>query len=133
LESDRGSTGRDGVADDFDGVAGLADGSVLDLGPAGCAGGCDDGFRGGGTHDGKERQLADGHGDVVVLVAEGAGHAAAAAVDGLDRGIGNKPQHRQYLVGRSQRLLVAVGVDFDGCRRTRRIEGQVQSMGQISV
>ena len=75
----------------FDEVLGVAAGAVVELVAAGEAGDGDAGI-GGGADGGEELLLADGHGEVVVLlfVAEGAGHATAAGVNLFDLEAGHE-------------------------------------------
>src|SRR6185312_12752345 len=98
--------------EDSRGVQRLASGAVLDLVAAARAGSDENGVHRRTAHLGQHAELADPERHVVMLglVAEGAGHAAAGAVEGLD------PETRHQLQGRDavshgvERLLVAMPV-----------------------
>ena len=67
----------------------------------------------GRAHRRQQRELGHRHRDLEMfgLVAEGAGHAAAARLDGLDLEVGDARQQRRYGREGAVRLLVAVAVD----------------------
>ena len=79
-----------GARQDFSEVEGLDVGELIDLLAATEAVGDDDGGGAGGLDGGKQAVVGDGPRDLefVGFEAEGAGHAAAAGLDGLDRGAG---------------------------------------------
>lgn len=93
-------------------MEGVLAGAVVDLVAATGAGGGDDVGRGGLAHGGEEDEFADLHGEVVVfpLVAEGTGHAAAAAGDGPDRVVRRQGQGGDGGFNTGEGLLEAVAV-----------------------
>ena len=100
---------------DLHGVTGGEAGAVFDLvAAAGARRGnqCSGGRR---AQGGEEHQLADLHRQPEVLgfVAEGAGHPAATAGDGLDRVVTRQAQGSDAAAGPDQGFLKAVSVQFD--------------------
>src|ERR1700759_4304791 len=89
--------------------------SVLYLVAAAGAGGGDDGRVGGIADGGKEDELADLLGKLVVfgLITKGAGHAAAAGGDGLYGIVGGEGEDLCGPCGGGQRLLLAVAMEED--------------------
>src|SRR5258708_1293112 len=94
-------------------MAGDAAGSVRYLLSAGNAGGRDDRLLRLGPDRWEEPELADAHGEFVVLrlEAERAGHAAAPGVNLDDVGTGDAAQQRHRGSSTGDRLLVAVPVE----------------------
>src|SRR5712671_2872294 len=110
-------------------VKGAALGAILDLVPARGAVG-DDQRRSIRALDGWQ-QREFGHVDRSLIgicaVAEGAGHAATARLDGFDIQIGNEPKHLLDRFERTERFLVAVAVHQslvgDGAERQLQVAG----------
>ena len=90
-------------------------GEVLDLHPAGEARRDDDRVRIGLAQGGEESLFTDEARDFVVflLVAEGAGHAAAAGVEVDDLGTGDATQQLERRTHADERALMAVALHED--------------------
>src|SRR3982751_5380267 len=90
-------------------------GEVLDLMPAREAGG-DEGGAGVGAYGGEEAAFADLAGDVVVVltIAEGSGHAAAARFGVNNSSLRDAGEERFDGGKQSHRFLMAVAVEEDG-------------------
>src|SRR5215203_2660516 len=88
----------------------LAADAIVDLVAAACAVGDDEVVGGGLAERWEERQLGHGEGDVdgLRVVAEGAGHAAAARLDHRDVEAWDGPQHGLDRGHAAEGLLVAV-------------------------
>ncbi len=90
-------------------------GEVGDLVAAACAVGDEPFVVAEFADGGEEFEFGDAAGDLRVfrLVAERAGHPAAAGGDGLDLEVGDRAEDVQRRAVRAERLLVAVAVDAD--------------------
>jgi hypothetical protein len=99
----------------FGEMEGLARGQLRDLLAATETVGEDDGGRAGGLNCGQQALVGDGFGDLEFagFEAEGAGHSAAASLDGLDCGAGFAEQ--RDFAGRTAEdgLVMAVAVNED--------------------
>lgn len=97
-------------------MEGLAAGAIMDLMAAGGAGSGDKIIRGSRANGGKEDELADLHGDLIVLlfIAERSGHTAAAAGNHLNGIVPRKAEgaHGGFLTGES--FLKTMTVEMDG-------------------
>src|SRR5580658_9561384 len=81
-------------------------------------------LRGSGAHSGQDAELADAERHVVMfgLVAEGAGHAAAGRLEGLDLEAGDELQRGDARAQRVESLLVAMAVQQRLARRRLDLE-----------
>src|SRR5215467_591536 len=112
---------RNSAPDDLQRMAGRPAGPVGDLLAAGNPGCRDDRVTGFRADRREQAELADPHGQLVVLrlEAERAGHAAAARVHLADLGAGDRAQQRHGGGGAGDRLLVTVPVEQDAPARDR--------------
>ena len=106
-------------------------GAVVNLMPARGAVGDDDGVVGRLAYGGQQRQLAHGarHLDRIGVVAEGAGHAAAARLDFLDLKAGNEFQRRLDRRHRIEGFLMAMAVQEGALLDRREMESELSGRG----
>lgn len=97
-------------------MEGGALGSVVDLVATGSAGGGDEVVRSGGADGGEQDEFTDLVGDfeVFFFVAEGAGHAAAAAGDGFNGVVGGEGEGGFGGGGSGEGFLKTMTVKVDG-------------------
>ncbi len=107
---------NEGVPKDLGGVQGGAFGAVVDLVATGSAGSGDDvilvGFADGGEEDEFTNLIGDF--EVLLFVAEGAGHAAATAGDGFDGVVGREGEGGFGGGGAGEGFSETVAVEVDG-------------------